>query len=460
MKNLKNILDMFNSIRKMIPKTFIRWYHLFLAVIANVVYRFPSRELIVIGVTGTNGKTTTCHMIADIIEHAGVKVGLTSTIEFRVGKKRWVNTTKQGMQGRFRLQKLLRQMVKAGCRAAVIETTSEGIVQYRHWGIEYSIAVFTNLTPEHIEAHGSFENYKTAKGMLFKSIKQKKNKQFSDVIPTALINTDNPHADYFLSIPVERRWCYGIQGGHCFAHEDGCTKRFEAHIQQAHFHSTECMLNDVPVTLALPGRMNVYNALAAWCVGEALDISVEDRKNALESITRVAGRMEKIERNGVVVIVDYAHDAAALEQVYETLSVIKAPGARLIGVFGATGGGRDHSKRPIMGKLAGHYCDAIVICNDDPYDEDPLVIMSAIEQGVIEKARHIKGETYWLIEDRKEAIQKAITLAQPGDIIALTGKGAEECIVLADGKHPWSDKKVVEEVFGSGGVDKGGLTSL
>ena len=425
-----------------------------MALCANVWYRFPSHELIVIGVTGTNGKTTTCHMIADMIEHAGVKVGLTSTIEFRIAEKRWVNDTKQGMQGRFRLQKLLRQMVRAGCRAAVIETTSEGISQYRHWGIEYSIGVFTNLTPEHIESHGSFENYKTTKGILFKNLKQKKNKQFSDVIPTAIINTDNPHADYFLDIPVERAWCYGIHGGHCFVNEDRCGKKFEARIQQVHFHSTECVLDGTPITLALPGRMNVYNALATWCVGEALDISTKEKKNALESITRVAGRMEKVEHNGITVIVDYAHDAAALEQVYETLSAIKAPDARLIGVFGATGGGRDHSKRPVMGKLAGHYCDAIVICNDDPYDEDPRVIMEAVEQGVIGKARHVKGETYWLIEDRKEAIKKAIVLARPGDIIALTGKGAEECIVLADGKHPWSDKKVVEEVFGMKGVDK------
>ncbi|KKS93933.1 MAG: UDP-N-acetylmuramoyl-L-alanyl-D-glutamate-2,6-diaminopimelate ligase [Parcubacteria group bacterium GW2011_GWA2_43_13] len=400
-----------------------------------------------IGVTGTNGKTTTCHMIADMIEHAGVKVGLTSTIEFRIADTRWVNDTKQGMQGRFRLQKLLRRMVKAGCRVAVIETTSEGISQYRHWGIEYSIGVLTNLTPEHIESHGSFEQYKKAKGMLFFTLKRKKKKQFEDVIPTSIINTDSPHADYFLSIPVERRWCYGLKGGHCFATEDQCEKKCTAEITEMHFHGIECVLNGMPVNLALSGRMNVYNALAAWCVGEALDISVEDRKKALEKMTRVAGRMEKIEHNGITVVVDYAHDPAALEQVYETLSAIKVPSARLIGVFGATGGGRDHSKRPVMGKLAAAYCDAIVICNDDPYDEDPQSIMSAIESGVKEKGRHVKDETYWIIEDRRKAIKKAIEFARSGDIIALTGKGAEECIVLADGKQKWNDKNVVEELF-------------
>ena len=436
-----------NAIRKVTPNFLLRWYHKVLAVLASVVYRFPSHRLIVIGVTGTNGKTTTCHMIADMLESSGVVTGLLSTIEFRIAKKRWVNATKQGMQGRFQLQKLLRQMVKAGCKAVVIEVTSEGIAQYRHWGIEFSVGVLTNLTPEHIESHGSFQNYKHAKSELFKNVRQKRRAEFADIVPTTITNIDSPHSDFFVGIPSRRKWCYGVEGGHHFTDANSCDKLFEANDINLHLNQTECIIDGMDVTIHLPGRMNVYNALAAWCVGEVLDISKEKRALAFKNITTVPGRMEKIEKHGITVIVDYAHDAAALENVYETLIDMKASESKLIGVLGATGGGRDKEKRPILGKLAAHYCDAFVLTNDDPYDEPPMEIIHQIEKGVIDKGTKVKNETYWLIEDRREAITKALSIARPGDMVVITGKGAEEVIVLADGKHPWNDKQEVERIL-------------
>ena len=189
-------------VKKFIPESIILFYHKTLAILANLLYRFPSRHLTAIGVTGTNGKTTTCNLIWQILTTANFKTGLTTSINFKIGQKFWVNRTKQGMPGRFWLQKLLRQMVKAGCRYAVIETTSEGIKQYRHWGIDYKVAVFTNLTPEHIEAHGSFKKYKEAKGRLFRVLRGK---------GVSVVNLDDEHAGYFLGFGAGEKWGYGIK---------------------------------------------------------------------------------------------------------------------------------------------------------------------------------------------------------------------------------------------------------
>lgn len=182
-----------NLLKKIIPKSCLFFYHKLLAILAAYAYNFPSRKMVVIGVTGTNGKTTVCNMIAKILEEAGYKVGLTTTANFKIGEKEWINATKQTMQGRFKLQKLLHRMAEAGCKYAIIETSSEGIAQSRHWGISYDVAVFTNLTPEHIESHGSFEKYKEAKGKLFKSLKQKNARtEKKENKKVSIVNLDDP----------------------------------------------------------------------------------------------------------------------------------------------------------------------------------------------------------------------------------------------------------------------------
>ena len=189
-------------IRSHLPESFIALYHLLLAVLANLWYRFPSRRLTVIGVTGTNGKTTVCNLIAHILSATGYKTGLTTTINFKIGDRVWSNRTKQGMQGRFGLQRLLREMVSEGCTHAVVETTSEGIKQYRHFGIRYSVAVFTNLTPEHIESHGSFEKYREAKGKLFSTLNERGG---------SVVNGDDSAAEYFLKFKAGEKWVYKTQ---------------------------------------------------------------------------------------------------------------------------------------------------------------------------------------------------------------------------------------------------------
>lgn len=387
-------------IKKLLPKFVIRLYHWFLAILSACIYGHPAGKMTVIGVTGTKGKTTTSYFITKILEEAGYKVGLTSTAIFKINKKEWLNPTKMTMLGRFALQKLLRDMVRAGCKYAVVETSSEGILQYRHIGINYDVAVFTNLTPEHLESHGGFENYKKAKG-----------KMFARHPKIIIVNADDKYADYFLSFPADKKIKYSLAGN--------------KHV---------CSLR-----IGLPGKMNQYNALAAITTAKALGVDEKTAKSALEKIKIVPGRMEFIDKGqNFKVIVDYAHEPESFKQLYETVD--KIPHKKIIHVFGATGGGRDKSRRPEMGKIASEKSDTIIITTDDPYDEDPAKISEDVLAGIKSKNKILN------ILDRKEAIKKALELAQKDDIILITGKGAEQAMCVAGGrKIPWDDREIVKK---------------
>ncbi|MFH1712807.1 MAG: UDP-N-acetylmuramoyl-L-alanyl-D-glutamate--2,6-diaminopimelate ligase [Candidatus Jacksonbacteria bacterium] len=426
-------------LKKFLPASMLLFYHKILAVCANLFYFFPSRHLKVIGVTGTNGKTTTCNLIWQILTESGFKVGLTTSINFKIGEKSWVNLTKQGMQGRFRLQQLLRQMARAGCQYAVIETTSEGIKQCRHWGINYKVAVFTNLTPEHIEAHRSFENYKQAKGQLFAALKGK---------GISIVNLDDEHAGYFLGFGAKEKWGYGME------HETWNMEQnyrllitnYQLFSKGAEF-AVQYDGQEYQFKTNLLGQFNIYNCLAAIAVGLSQKIEMKVIQEALEKTKPVAGRMEVIydKNRDLTVIVDYAHDPAALENVYEAIKSLEK--ANIIAVLGAVGGGRDKAKRPKLGALASKYAQYVIITNEDPYDDDPREIMNQVEAGVKDDPKRKINQNYWMILDRREAIKKAVELACSGDIIALTGKGCEEVMAVKGGFIPWDDRKVAREVL-------------
>jgi UDP-N-acetylmuramoyl-L-alanyl-D-glutamate--2,6-diaminopimelate ligase len=389
-------------LKKFIPPFLLSWYHFLLAFLGAVFYRFPSRELKVIGITGTNGKSTVVILTTKILEEANYKVASLSSIKFKIGEKEWPNTLKMTMPGRFKLQKFLRQAVDTDCQYAVLEITSEGIKQHRHQFIDFDIAVFTNLAPEHIEAHKGFENYKKAKGKLFQATKG-----------IHIINLDDENAEYFLNFPANKKYTYGFNKG------DINTK------------NTQFKLN-------LIGGFNIYNALSAICVGLSQGISLEVCKKALEKVKGTPGRMEEVISKPFKVFVDYAFTPNALEKVYQTLK----PGNRkMICVLGACGGGRDKWKRPVLGELAGKYCNEVIIANEDPYDEDPMEIISQVADSCQGKAKKIL--------DRRKAIKKALKLAQTGDVVIITGKGCEPWICVAKGKKvPWDDRRVVREEFG------------
>jgi UDP-N-acetylmuramoyl-L-alanyl-D-glutamate--2,6-diaminopimelate ligase len=388
-------------IKKFIPPFLLGFYHFLLAFFGAVLYRFPSRKLKVIGITGTNGKSTVVILTTKILEEAGYKVASLSSIKFKIGNQEWPNTLKMTMPGRLKLQRFLRQALNAGCRYAVLEITSEGIKQHRHQFIDFDIAVFTNLTPEHIEAHGSFEKYRQAKGKLFQTTKG-----------THIINLDDDNGEYFLQFPADKKYTYGLNKG------DINTKNTQ-------------------FKLHLTGDFNVYNALAAICVGLSQGIGLETCEKALEKVKGIPGRMEEVISEPFKVLVDYAFTPNALEKVYQTLK----PGNRkLICVLGACGGGRDKWKRPELGRLAAKYCDEIIVTDEDPYDENPLEIIEQVAEGTNGRAKKIL--------DRRKAINRALKTAKEGDMVIITGKGCEPWICLARGKKiPWDDRQVVKEEF-------------
>ena len=387
-------------IKKIAPSFLLDFYHYFLALTGAFLYGFPSRKLIVIGITGTSGKSTVVELSARILEEAGFKIASLSSIKFKVGEKEWENKLKMTMPGRLKIQKFLSQAVKAGCEYAVLEVTSEGIKQFRHKFIKFDIAVLTNLSPEHIEAHAGFEKYRQAKARLFENTKK-----------IHIVNLDDENAEFFWKIPAEKKIGY--------------------------------RLNDVkilPSNLNLLGKFNLYNAIAATEISLALGIPLEVCKSALEKVKGIPGRMEIVIKEPFTVIVDYAHTPAALEQVYIILnnSKFKIQNSKLICVLGACGGGRDKWKRPVMGEIAAQYCDKVIITNEDPYDEEPMEIINQVAGNTNAKK----------ILDRKEAIRQALKLAQPEDVLVITGKGSEPWMCVAKGKKiPWDDRQITKEEY-------------
>ena len=401
-------------IKKLIPRFLLNWYHFLLVFLGALIYKFPSKKLIVIGVTGTNGKSTVVHLVTEILEKSGFKTASISSIRFKIGEKEWPNRLKMTMPGRLMLQKFLRQAVKDGCKYAVLEVTSEGIKQHRHKFIDFNGAVFTNLTREHIEAHKGFENYKKAKGKLFKALKKsKKQNKFS------AINVDDPNADYFLNLSQGTRiYTYGIKN-----------------------KKAEITPDKINLQISLPGEFNIYNSLAAIGVGLSQGIELNKILKILKNVKGLPGRMELVVDKPFKVFVDYAHTPDSLEKVYQTIYK-----SQMICVFGSCGGGRDKWKRPEMGRIAAQYCDKIILTNEDPYDENPVSIIKDIKAGFSKS--QITNNKLQIILDRRQAIRKALSLAKEGDVVIITGKGCEPWICVEKGKKiPWDDRRVVREEY-------------
>ncbi|MCD6410755.1 UDP-N-acetylmuramoyl-L-alanyl-D-glutamate--2,6-diaminopimelate ligase [bacterium] len=417
------------AIKKVLPQKALRGYHYLLAFLGSLIFAQPSKGLTVIGVTGTNGKSTTVKMISQILEEAGFKTAYTSSIEFKIGRSVWQNRFKMTMPGRFFLQSFLRKAKKAGCQYVIIEVTSEGIKLFRHKFIDFDIALITNLRPEHIESHGNYENYKKAKGELFKSTKK-----------IHIINLDEKESEYFLSFSAQEKWGYGINFDSAKHREK--IKILQARDVQVQNQGVEFLVKGEKIKLSLKGKFNIYNALAAICVGLSQGIDIKTIKRGLEKIEKVSGRLEEIISAPFRVYVDYAHTPDALEEVYATLKKELSQRGKLICVLGSCGGGRDKWKRPLMGKIAEKYCDKIILTNEDPYDEDPKDIIEDITKGIKKKDRVVK------ILERKKAILEAIKEAKLNDIVIITGKGSEPWMcVKGNKKIPWDDREIVKEAF-------------
>lgn len=432
-------------IKKIVPKQLLSIYHLILALWASAVYGLPSRKMIVIGITGTKGKSTTAYFLAKILEGAGYRVGLTSTAIFKIVGHEWLNATKMTMLGRFALQKMLHDMVRAGCTYAIVETSSEGLAQSRHAGIDYDVAVFTNLTPEHIESHGGFENYKKAKGKLFASLAGSFIKKIGNGKKIIVANLDDANVGYFLGFWADEKYGYSQQPtANSPKNLQAVGRMLLAENVQLRSDGSSFQVDGEEVNLKLIGRGNVYNALAAMAAASSQGVPTFVSATVLGNILTVPGRMELIdEGQPFKVVVDYAHEPESARQLYEAVKNI--PHNNLIQVLGSTGGGRDVGRRRILGELAAENADTVIVTTDDPYDDDPGEIAKAVAQGAADKGKKI-DESIFIILDRRQAIRKAIEIAEVNDLILITGKGSEQVMVVAQGrKIPWDDRVIARE---------------
>lgn len=391
----------------------LQLYHLLLAYLGAVIYGFPSDKMIVVAVTGTKGKSSTTEMIAAILEEAGYKTALLNSIRIKIGDESTANTMRMSMPGRMYIQRFLARALKRGCTAVVLEMTSEGARQFRHRGISLNALVFTNLAPEHIESHGSYEKYADAKFKLGLALAASKKR------PRIMVaNADDAQSVRYLALPVEN--CVGFS-----------LKNFAPY--ESNDKSGYFTLDQIRIPVMLPGDFSLQNGLAAALVARGLGVPPATIALALPKLTAIAGRAERIEvGQKFTVIVDYAHTPDSLEALYKAFPM------RKVCVLGSTGGGRDTWKRPVMGGIADSYCDHVILTNEDPYDEEPRSIVEALAGGM--------KRTPEIIMDRREAIAKAVSLAGPGDAVLITGKGTDPNIAGPRGtKLPWSDAQVARE---------------
>lgn len=405
-------------IERILPRSLYRAllspYHAGWALASAIRYGFPAKKIVVIGVTGTKGKSSVTEMLAAILEEAGHVVAVSSTIHFKTGKSTRPNKFKMTLPGRGFIQKLLAEAVTDGATHAVIELTSESALQYRHLFLSLDALIFTNLEKEHIESHGGMEQYFQAKFLLGKALAHSAKR------PRAIIaNNESEYGARFLQLPVERPIPFALSDAENLSVTD---------------QSTSFDFDSTHITLPHPGAFSARNALAAIKTAAFLGVPVPVSAKALAKLGRIAGRAERIERGQeFLAVVDYAHTPDSLIALYEAY-----PERRKVCVLGNTGGGRDTWKRPEMGRIADEYCDEVILTNEDPYDEDPQAIMGAMAAGM-KRAPAI-------IMDRRAAIAEALAHAKTGDAVLITGKGTDPYIMEASGKKtPWSDAQVVAE---------------
>lgn len=436
--NLEKIL---NLGRKIIPKPIFKFfqpiYHFGLSHLGALFYGFPSKKLIVIGVTGTKGKTSTVNFIWSCLTAGGYKTGIISTANIRIAEKEFLNKYHMTMPGRFTIQKLMAQMVRNGCKFCIVETTSEGIKQCRHIGVYYDIAVFTNLWPEHLERHnGSFKKYKQAKSKMFRALSScRKVIDTKEVEKIIIANKDSEYVDYFLNFKADKKITFSIDNK-----ADYVANNIQETKDSVSFEVAKTIFK-----IGVLGKFNVYNALPAIIISRLFDISESLISKGLINLKTIPGRMEKIdEGQNFVVLVDYAHEKGSIANALQTVNKIKGFEAKTIILLGAEGGGRDKAKRPIMGELAAKMANYVVVSNVDPYEDDPKQILEDIAVSA-EKFGKIRNQNLFVIEDRREGIKKALSLAKANDIVLITGKGAEQSIVIG-GKHlAWDDRLIVRE---------------
>ena len=432
-----------------IPQLVVRGSRRALATAAAWWYGDPSRELGVVGITGTDGKTTTAYLAVAGLTAAGIATGMIGTVATRIGGEQEDDEGHATTPEAPALQAALRAMADAGDEAAIVETTSHGLALERVAEIDYDVAILTNLTHEHLELHRTWDAYRDAKLKLFEALRVGRDtpKPGRAWPRTAIVNLDDPSAGVFVGVAREtgaRVLTYGTEPA-----ADIRATRVEED------RSGIRVAYDAPggpgtLELRLAGRFNVHNALAVVGLGVALDLDLPSLVAGIAGLTVVPGRMERIEVGQPFdVVVDYAHSPASLTTVLDLLApVAAARGGGLIAVFGSAGE-RDTAKRPLMGRIAGERCRIVVLTDEDPRGEDREAILDAIARGA-EAAGRRRGHDLLTIADRESAIEAAFERARPGDIVLLAGKGHERSIIGPDGPVPWDERDVARRLLERG----------
>lgn len=405
-----------------------------LALLAACFYGHPSSKMKMIGITGTNGKTTTVNLVAAVLGAAGQKTGLIGTIHNRIGER--ILPVKHTTPESLDLQKLLAEMADEGVNACVMEVSSHALALHRVAGCEFDAAVFTNFTQDHLDFHENMEEYLETKLKMFKNLSlpgTKKEEKY------AVVNIDDTRAAEIIEATGVPVYTYGIEG-----RADVRAVDIELNARGVNFTALG-RWGRCPLNLKITGLFNVYNTLAAFTVVAALGVPIRTIRNALEAAGGVAGRFELVDQGqDFAVIVDYAHTPDGLDNILKAAGRITT--GRLITVFGC-GGDRDRTKRPLMGEIAAKYSDFAVITSDNPRTEDPLKIIDEIEKG-LKPAVHER--CYAVEPDRRKAIRMAVGNARPGDVVVIAGKGHEDYQVIGTEKFPFDDRleaaKALEEL--------------
>lgn len=412
------------------------------ASLAAARHGWPSKRLIIIGVTGTNGKTSVCHYITQLLEESGQRVGMLTTVAISIGGRRELNKTKMTTLKSGSLQRYLRQMVATGCTHAVVETTSHALEQNRVHGLYYDTVVFTNLTHEHLDYHKTMAAYQKAKEKLFAGRPR-----------VMVVNAEDSAAKDFLAYSATRKYAYGIrdQTKPAFAVRPDVVASAVRATATGTLFTLATPHGEVNAATPLLGRFTISNILAAAAVALEHGVSLAQAKETLLRLRPVEGRLEPVDcGQPYQIIVDFAHTPDALQQVYASLRpMVKG---RLIAVLGSMGD-RDKTKRPILGALAARYTDFVIVTNEDPATEDPQAIINEVASGIPRgrsdpnKARDEEGLWWWKISDRRDAIAKALGIAKSGDMVVITGKGGEHVMLVGHKLIPWNDVNVVKEIL-------------
>lgn len=410
------------------------WYHKIRAILANYRYWFPSNNMHVIGVTWTNGKTTTCNIIASWLRASWKKVFMFTTVNIIMWDEEYLNETKMTSPDSFELQRLLSEAKKIWCEVAVIETASHWIVMHRVWWLEYDTCVLTNITQDHLDLHKTMENYVNTKLTIFKNLIRYKRKPW--IKKTAIINIDSNYSELFLAETYDTFYTYWMNSKANFI-----PYGIETSINWTKF-SVKMAWNDISIDTHLLWEFNVYNILAAIWVFVSIWMRQQEIESSIKSILWIPWRMEKIENNfWFTIIVDYAHTEDALRESLSTIKGMKWLD-RIITVFWATWD-RDKTKRPLMWKVVSDLSDIVILTQDDDYTENTESIMKDVLPWIERK----EWENFWIIANRKEAIQTALMSAEKWDVVFLAGKWDEHIMVTNSWPVEWHDKTIVQEIL-------------